>query len=283
MNYDTSLGNPWHSCTTYGCNRGFNAGDHCQCNDGCKEHGNCCHDYESHCEAAGPTLFCFALMQPFGSESWLLEMQHRMKAGIFACAATSVYSSRAGNSAFDVLVIEGLDTHVGWSQQFNSVLNTAIFVEVWKRVFADRTFMDYDWSVKADPDTVFLPGRLVEHLRWNEDGYPNGRVDTAYVLNCGRGLHGPLEVITQKAMERFAGSGLAECEQARVSDWNMAGEDAFASSCFDRLGFDQIIDFGVLDEEHCGGTTSSCLSGKVAFHPFKDPGTWASCLMQAQR
>lgn len=286
MNHEAGGGNPWHTCATSGCNKTFNAGDKCQCNDQCFKFNDCCHDYEANCQHPGPSTFCFTLMQAGSYEQTLLQDQLSIGAGIFGCSAYSVFSNQGvtlyGPQNVQTSVIEGAPA-VGYSSTYDTALNTAVFVKVWNKLFTENRFADYDWTVKADADTVFIPGRLVEHLRPNTEGYPNGRTDAVYVLNCGLGLHGPIEVLSQKATMLFKDGGLVNCVTWRVSDWSITGEDDFMSKCWQRLGIERIIDFGVLDEAHCGGTVSPCMSGKVAFHPFKDVSSWRTCLWQAQR
>jgi len=286
MNWDAGSGNPWHSCATYGCNEQMRPANKCQCNAECLKFDDCCHDYKDMCQDPGPTTFCFALMMPGTSEVQLLQTALAMGAGIFGCSATSVFSNQdillPGPPAVHTSVIEG-DLSCDTSPVYHTALNTRVFVKVWEKVFTEYIFSRYDWTIKADPDAVFLPGRLVEHLRPGADGYPDGRRDAAYVLNCGVGLHGPIEVLSQRAVLRFKDGGLVECERKRLTDWSVSGEDDFASKCWPELGIDRIIDFGVLDEAHCGGQVSPCMSGKVAFHPFKEPEAWKTCLWQAQR
>lgn len=48
------------SCAKFGCST-FKPGRSCQCNAACKEHGNCCHDFATHCsrsESQGPVGSC---------------------------------------------------------------------------------------------------------------------------------------------------------------------------------------------------------------------------------
>eukprot|EP00415_Alexandrium_ostenfeldii_P004524 UN4524 len=36
--------------------------------------------------------------------------------------------------------------------------NANVFVHVWRRVFLERRYKRYDWTLKLDVDTVFFPG-----------------------------------------------------------------------------------------------------------------------------
>jgi len=278
---------PWHSCATYGCNPIFKPDFKCQCNEDCERFGDCCHDYQAHCKAPKLSLYCFSFMMANSAEQGLLGLQANRGVGIFACDSTSVFSDTeitlgggGGRMLRTTWTVE--HTHVELSPVDNSPLNTQIFVKVWEKVFDLGLFVENDWTVKADADTVFVPGRLVEHLRPDEEGYPIGRSDSLYVMNCGIGLYSPLEVVSHAAMLRFK-SGLSSCVDEGVSDWSTGGEDDFALRCWTHLGVGRLIDFGILDDARCGGAPSPCTSGKVAFHPYRDGNAWTTCLSQVQR
>merc|ERR1712183_574639 len=94
--------------------------------------------------------------------------------------------------------------------KFMTALNTAIIIKVWEHVLQDGRPFRYDWTVKVDPDTVFLAQRLRdvvgsfglhEHLEAK-----NG----AYFSNCQFGLHGAVEVFSRKALDIYA-TGNARC------------------------------------------------------------------------
>jgi len=283
MNYAATAGSPWHSCTTYGCVNDYRPWNKCQCNEACKKFDTCCYDYDMHCKAPGPTLYCFAVMTP-GGEQALLSMQAQQGRGIFACEAKSVFSNMAvdlgGDPAVWTTDIDH-DLRCGVSPQTSGALNTEIFTKVWAKVFAEGLYVEHAWTVKVDPDTVFFPGRLVEHLRPNPSGFPDGMNEPLYVLNCGIGLHGPIEVVSKAGMELFKNGGMERCIRENVTDWSIYGEDTFAGRCWAKIGVHRRIDFGILDETHCSGSPSPCISGKVAFHPFKDTNSWSACFQQA--
>jgi len=45
----------WHGCASYGC-VGYERSHACQCNDLCKDYGNCCNDFDAVCQASSPPL-----------------------------------------------------------------------------------------------------------------------------------------------------------------------------------------------------------------------------------
>ena len=77
-----------------------------------------------------------------------------------------------------------------------TALNTEIFFKVWDRVFQDKRYLFHEYVVKVDPDTVFLVDRLRVALAFHHD--EEGGV---YFNNCKFGLHGPIEVFSQKAVD----------------------------------------------------------------------------------
>jgi len=227
--------------------------------------------------------------------SWLPEfslVQTHAQAGvgIFGCSAQTVFSDKLIwlRPGVSTSVVQGnLVAYQGGP--LKRLLNTEIYTRVWRKVFEDGAFHEHDWTVKVDPHTVFLPGRLLEHVRSQQSsasslkllglGEPRG----VFFSNCGYGLHGPIETVSRHAVLHLRNGGLDRCINESVSDWSVEGEDAFLAKCMSHLGTKKVNDFGLLSEEFCGEKPSPCVSGKVAFHPFTDAGTWFQCLKQAQR
>ena len=90
-------------------------------------------------------------------------------------------------------MIEGLQTQVPSGGQWNTALNTPVFAAIWKKVLELPEFKAHAWTVKLDPDTVFLPARLESFL-------PKNAAPT-FLVNCNEGLHGPIEVVSRAAVE----------------------------------------------------------------------------------
>merc|ERR1719220_2047052 len=91
--------------------------------------------------------------------------------------------------------------------EFGTALNTEIFLAVWARVVSDGRFQVHDWTVKVDPDCGFFPDRLRTILLHHAEG-PAG----VYLNNCKLGLHGPLEVLSRKAVSAWW-AGVPKCQQ----------------------------------------------------------------------
>jgi len=217
-----------------------------------------------------PTLFCFSLMLPWGYEPGLLKMQLRRGRSIFACDATEVYSSEEIDLGGLVTVDLGIDLHCPLGGVFHTVMNTPIFLEVWRQLISAGRFRKYQWTVKADPDAVFFPERLRKILTGADQA--NAVVGKGIFLNnCGFGLHGPLEVVSNRALEAY-GEGSSTCKRPPQ-------EDVYLQQCLIELGVTQVNHFNLLAEDHCAFKDwEECSSGHVSFHPFKKVEAYERCL-----
>ena len=162
------------------------------------------------------------------------------------------------------------------------ILNTQIFMQAWAQVNEDGRFRHHDWTIKVDPDAVFLPSRLRTHLL---DIAPASSSEKLYLVNCKQsfGLFGALEVFSREALETYI-ADYNMGEEARCLtelDWTMMGEDLFMKRCFDLLDIGAKSDFGLLSDGYCNDAPSPCYSGNVTFHPFKTSMSYAECFHEA--
>mmetsp|Transcript_11068 Transcript_11068/g.22914 ORF Transcript_11068/g.22914 Transcript_11068/m.22914 type:complete len:289 (-) Transcript_11068:98-964(-) len=225
-----------------------------------------------------PSLFCFVLMLSDTYEALLLKEQSEQGAGVFGCDDYSVFSDTdqpLGSTAVRPEVVPG-PLHVAKDPRYNFALNTRVFLRVWERVFARAAFARRDWTVKVDPDTVFLPGRLREHLRRGPS--PRQRV---FLVNCRFGLHGPLEVLSRPAVSALE-AGLRRCRAERAAGLDTEGEDMYLAACLKLLGVRGVEDFGLLSDAACMERPFPCTSGRPAFHPLKRVDKYRRCLAQAE-
>lgn len=108
----------------------------------------------------------------------LLQLQFERGMGVFACDGQMVFSNVRTALSQAATTLQGSDksqpvivetvkvpvsdahllAHAAW-------LNAADYLECWKKLGADGRFLWYDFVVKVDPDTAFVPGRLRNHLR----------------------------------------------------------------------------------------------------------------------
>lgn len=230
-------------------------------------------------EAPRPrTLYCWAVMQPDGYEVGLLSMQYQLSVSIFSCDEHIVFTNRTvqiGAGANTDIIHISLQAPMGG--EFWTAMNTNIFLAVWSKLIQLGRYKLYDWTVKADPDCVFFPGRLRRILVRHPEG-PKG----VYLKNCKFGLHGPLEVLSVQAVKEF-GAGANQCMEHFENEckgpcaW---GEDLFLDLCLQVLGVRHDDDFDVLEEDHCDppqNWTNCDNTAKAGFHPFKDTDQYKTC------
>jgi len=254
------------------------------------------------------SLWCFALMLPFGYEPELLEAQFGHGIGIFGCTRYAVFSngtftlrasgptgsqlqpapaSIAAVSSSELVTLPiGGTLEVAMGGKWKTAMNTDIFVRVWTAVFLLGEFKDHAWTVKADPDCVFLPARLQQMLLREPEG-------AVYINNCKFGLHGPIEVLSRDAVLTYANSP-ATCQGVRDDAMDTShpkededhafGEDEYLRRCLAKLGVGHVNEYDMLlSEQACGhwGETLACDAGKVSFHPFKGIDDYLGCWRNA--
>jgi len=240
-------------------------------------------------------MWCFALMVPGGGEHALLAAQYSNRIGIFACDDYTVFSNDtvplvapAASTAMDTGGGGLLTSPIGGSLsvrlggKWGTAMNTDIFVRVWAAVVKLARFQQHPWTVKADPDTVFVPARLRQLLATEPPG-------AVYLNNCKYGLHGPIEVLSREAVAVYANRSRA-CEGFRIDAMDTShphddedhafGEDQFLNVCLDAVGVRRVDELQLLlSERACGHWSDNvaCDEGKVAFHPFKDIQSYFTC------
>jgi hypothetical protein len=229
------------------------------------------------------TLFCWALTQSGGYEPKLLEKQYKAGVSIFACDEYALYSDQEVNIGDVVTSNVHHNITAEYGGEFYTALNTKIFAAVWTKVIQEGRFEYHSWTVKVDPDTVFLPGRLRTILQKYVER-PNG----VYVNNCKYGLHGPVEVFSKNAVRAW-GAGSKRCFVQLYKGCNGEcawGEDLFLDQCLWKvLSVEREDNFDILQEDHCDPPHHwrKCLDpAKAAFHPFKKHREYFSCLKAAQ-
>jgi hypothetical protein len=228
------------------------------------------------------SLFCFTLMLPWTDEPKLLSMQLEERWGIFACDEAMVYSNPAGEIGGITTGLVDTDLHCemgGDPGLMQTVLNTPVFEKVWEKVIQDKHFRAHDWIVKADPDTVFFP----ERIRQIVQTVPQDRLfeQGMFLKNCKLGLHGPIEVISRRAIEIYATRN-GECERP-------GQEDVFMESCLTKIGVYEHMHWNVLAEGEClrgdfnaNPTWYFCNTSHAAFHPLKTKEQFRDCLHNAE-
>jgi len=286
----------------------------CQCNSRCEEFSNCCPDFQAVCAASlktnaqttespppqttsarsmgSPSLLCFSVIRSEGNEIGLVGAQHDRHAAIFACDTTLVFSNgpsiRIGTMDTVSIPTEaiGMGNLGVEGETTNSWLNTAVFIEVWHWLVKDGRWKGYDWTVKVDPDAVFFPERLRDHVRpYTPPGGGN-----YYLVNCNKRytadpddevfkekLFGALEVFSKQAVQAYQ-DGHKRCTDELK--WHGWGEDYYMQSCLSFLGVLPVGDFTMVGDKRC--FEAPCTdTGKVAFHDFKDVPAYFNCWEQS--
>jgi len=240
--------------------------------------------------AQAGSAYCVVLMRAYTNEASLLKLQFDLKKGVFACPGYDVYSNQ------ELVLAEGLKTKKVRSSQmcevggeFKTALNLRIFAAFWKEIFTRKDYLNYNWFVKADADTVFFYQRLPMVLQEYDDRASNPTGEGVYFNNCKFGNHGPLEVFSQNAILALQGH-FEDCyhffRKLCSGDCHW-GEDLWVDQCLKRRAnetISRVNKYGLLEENHCDPEEDwdSCKNPtKVAFHPFKTEEAWQRCLLNA--
>lgn len=244
-----------------------------------------------------PSLYCFVLMMPFGYEPALMRKQLAAGAGIFGCKESTVFSNVTLQLSLpgrpEVLTHRILSNlSVKYGGRWGTALNTEIFIKVWKAVVKLGRYMNHDWTIKVDSDTVFIPSRLALMLRWwpmSEEMVANAQGDAGiegppqngtFLGNCKfDGMHGPIEVLSRNAVATWA-AGYHACDDMRTKPF---GEDKYIRRCLTRLGVNKEDEFNVLSELACAQQPWPCTARRVSFHPFKGIKQWFECWFNANQ
>mmetsp|Transcript_59501 Transcript_59501/g.153199 ORF Transcript_59501/g.153199 Transcript_59501/m.153199 type:complete len:537 (-) Transcript_59501:323-1933(-) len=222
------------------------------------------------------TLHCWALLQPKGSEPALIHAQEAAKMGIFACDSTAVYSNESMRIGTHQTRVVPIDLTCPIGGQWNTALNTQIFKRVYQEVMRDGDFRRHDWTIKADLDTVFIPWKLRNVLsRWQPGAQEgNGTV----LMNCRWGLHGPMEVMSRRALEVMSPG----CWLSNAPGSEIGQEDFYIHMCAERLGIRLQPEANCLAEVACQTPRwFACDTPHAAFHPFKSVPAWQQCYATA--
>jgi len=234
----------------------------------------------------GTSLYCVALMVPGSYEEGMVLWQHKNKVSLFACNAGEIFSNESVELAPGLKTSKiNSDLKCEYGGDSGTALNAWIFIEFWRKVLENKVYSEHDWTVKVDVDAVFFPDRLLTVLKDNSGA--------AWISNCKYGLHGPIEVLSLRAMAALAadyalseaGDEPARCLEAMpeaVEGPAQWGEDMFLDKCLSEvLGVDSVIDTRLMCEAHCDCPNWYwCGNGtdRVIFHPFKMPDMLRQCL-----
>jgi len=230
----------------------------------------------------GPSLFCFAICRSSGSDLALMRHQALISAGVFGCNAYSVFSD-AELDLPNVHVIPQVVAQKGVAGALTATwVNANAFIAAWDHIMSQTMFLNHDWVVKADPDCVFVPSRLRDHLAQPQFSSAGSAPLGAYLKNCAAGprglqLFGSIEVLSKNAVQTLM-TNWDRCK-AKV-DHSLCGEDMWLQKSLDLLHVQPVEDYGVLVlDGYCPGLPAPdiCTPSFMAFHPKKVPEQWLKC------
>merc|ERR1712241_205166 len=165
----------------------------------------------------------------------------------------------------------GNDFHFEKRKHMGTWVNAGIFMQVWKEIQKEGIWKSKDYTVKADPETVFLPMRLRAKLE-------SQTAVSKYLDN----LDECKSSLNWKGHEKLYGN------QA----W---GEDLFAQKCMDMHGVDKIEGYDLMIDGNCEAHRPEsekknkkwkpdCASTKTSgLHRFAKPQEYFECLKATQR
>jgi hypothetical protein len=223
------------------------------------------------------SLFCFMLVVPWGEEPELVNWQYKEGKGIFQCDKYAVYSNetRGGLSGLPIRVFQA-DLYCPLGGQWDTRLNTPMFIKLWEQVVYDGLYKSTAWTVKLDPDTVFFPSRLRDVVaRPDHLSAQDGNGLFSYNCEYKKTLHGPIELLSRRALEVYADDHKEICTQPPQ-------EDVYLRRCLRKLGVRVLQDFVLLAEEYCYWNWKTCEASRVTFHPFKNLQTQRDCFARAE-
>jgi hypothetical protein len=225
-----------------------------------------------------PTAFCFMVIRPNSYEERLL--QTAMTDGGFpACTAFRVYSNLstvAKQPAF--AAIKG-SIDVPFGGEYNCALNTGIFIQVYRAMFAEGEYRKYDWVVKIDPDTVIndvVLQRVLERQPAPPGPLVLNNAEPSTVQHFGPlGLKGALIAVTSDAMALYA-QNPAVCEKG--VDWKDKSEDWYLGICLiEMLKAPVRFEPQLVKYLGLGGSALCADDPHAVFHPLKSPEQFTVC------
>lgn len=264
----------------------------------------------------GTSLFCYSVAVlnvgpslTVSKQMDLMISQFKFKVGIFGCEGWEAFSD--GDFCLDKSTklcvtkmpdVEGEFAALTRVDKPQKYVNTPLFYQVWKALRDHGNYQYHDWTVKVDPQTVFLPQRLRNFLSDPSNMKGIQTEQGNYFENCPgveSGFFGNIEVLNLKAFTVF----MTQLEDCKLSlcwrstddckkDWKYGpwGEDKFMQECLDKNGVQKVEDFELTKsgtcpksrppEERnnanyvppCAGVTSP------AVHPFRDTASYFACL-----
>jgi hypothetical protein len=222
-----------------------------------------------------PTLFCFVVVRPNTTEVELVLAALEVADGLKSCDRYAIYSNAsslsgpgAPSSLAATAAIRGsMDVPLGGI--YHTAMNTPVFQQVYRRMFYDNDFRQYDWIVKLDADSVVNVPKLRRTLAKHNPGDPQ-------IIGIGRVMRGCVMAVTSGALARYAARPEA-CEN--MVDIRNIGEDWYLTYCMKFLGVPKVVDHELVVARD-PNVPLKCDGTHAVFHPAKDVKTYRTCAAQ---
>jgi len=247
------------------------------------------------CQFSPNRLFCFTVMRSWGNDLEILEAQSSRRAGIFGCDERMILSDKEidlGKTPGEdrTIAISGHDSIL--SEGAGLYKNSDLFLKIWDAVDRDGRYKYMDWTVKVDPDAVFLPDRLKVRL----GGGSHSKHHPTFFANCGAKvdvqssehpnfMYGALEVFSQAAVTTYF-KGKHRCQnEIRAGAAHSMWEERYMTKCLELLGvaMNTWRNLHLLSDAHCDNSKEipDCAGNAVAFHNFSTPEAYLQCWADA--
>jgi len=227
-----------------------------------------------------PSLFCWSVVRQDSYEADVIRAQLTAGAGIFGCDGFAVVSEEEwsvgwgpGGRIGEVNALSFASASVGVSKD-GTAGNAQLFMNAWDAILERTLVLEFDWSIKVDPDAVVVADRLRDHVR-------DSTGSSVFVRNCNKEPDSPDFPMMFGSLETISREGLRVYKDASHRcrselSWYSWGEDLFLGKCLLHLGVAPLDDFSIISDGVCTGV--NCNDGwSAAFHPFKDSNEWMNC------
>lgn len=249
------------------------------------------------CQFPLPTLFCYTIARESDDDYEMLKMHSEKHTGIFGCEDRMVVSdidpkplkeADSGRHGYNLTKV--IDHYLLSTSRRDNLRNKELFYGVWDAVLEDGRYRDSDWTVKVDPNVVFLPDRLRERLGSGAHArsYPLFFANCAAEVDIQRAerdvfMFGAIEVLSQAAVDLYMASKEI-CKNSISVNQDMY-EERYITLCLEsvKAEFDISLDMNLLDDERCDrGKPVDCTSDAVGFRVFATVDEWTACLETAE-
>lgn len=227
------------------------------------------------------SLFCFTVVPPHGYQASLLPEQRFFSVGLFGCDGHTVISNVSAIELFGGIVPAGIDVSVIDDsfeelnpELHNGVMKASAFIKVWAKLLKDGMISRYDWTVKLEVDTVFIPAFLEYRLHGRcslESCKPVYLKSSS--LTSTQSSRGAIEVLSKTAVMYFVANGWS-CESRM--DASQMSESEYLTTCLASLMIPSETEPKLLLD---GGAV--CDADHAAFRPLKTWTSYLDCLYQA--